>query len=180
MHGAEPAVWSIYCAVFTKGFFPPSCFFKFLFYTLYPHWFPYCSQCLARFKQKTKKSFFSFCLGVVNMAGSSPRFCWADFHDVPVLSLDPWRHALVQIQAQGRDVCLLSASVGQFPQSSSIHILFLRQVTTIWGWRLSQKTLLLLNYLSTIFFSFLNNWCCFCMILASGWCQVALYYFCFL
>lgn len=35
------------------------------------------------------------------MAGGSPSVCWADFHHVPVLSLNPRRHALVQIQAQG-------------------------------------------------------------------------------
>lgn len=62
MHGAEPAVWSIYCAVFTEVF-PPT-FIKFFFF-----FFKYtvsfisslcCSKCLGRFIQKRSPHYFFF------------------------------------------------------------------------------------------------------------------------
>lgn len=50
VHGAEPAVWSIYCAVFTVSFL----LFK---YTVHLHRVPCWSECLARI---LKNNFFFF------------------------------------------------------------------------------------------------------------------------
>lgn len=150
MHGAEPAVWSIYCAVFTEVFFffPFMFFFKsFFFNTLYPSPVPpCCSQCLARLKIKC------ILLDVV-----VARSGWASSHDVPMCHVEPMETFIHTDSGAGRRRCEFVCCRHQFvkwanrsPQSSSIHILFLRQVTKQWGWRLSQKTLLLLTYLSTI------------------------------
>lgn len=62
MHGAQPAVWAIYCAVFTKVFFcfPCPIFLKPFFIHCTPHWLPLLSSVLARFKKK-----FCFCFNFI-------------------------------------------------------------------------------------------------------------------
>lgn len=83
--------------------------------------------------------------------------------------------ALLLLLFWGRRVALEAHRFGahggcdQFPQSSSIHLIFLRRETKQWGWLYSQKPLLLLTHLSTMWFLFLLYWLMLLFIILFFW-----------
>lgn len=131
-HGAEPAVWSIYCAVFTSVSLPIMLVY---FFTLYPPTGPpYCSQCLARFKKKN--IFFGCCKHGLGGAARPFLFAWASFR-VPVCPVDS---VATCFQVQGRRRVVGISRSDQFPLSSSRTRISPEK--TKWGGEEPQKTLL--------------------------------------